>query len=370
MVQWSGGGGFGHYAWLLADSLAARDEGPVVLATRAGHELADRPHRQQVLPLWPAAPSIGGVPRKAVVVAQRLLGWARLVVRVWREEPRSAVVHLQAADRAIELPFVWALRASGATLVLTVHNAVPHDSGWWGRATMRALSRSVDGIVAHTTEAVESVRRSAGRDVPALEMPHPTYAPLVGGRVRTRGDHPFRIAHLGTVRPYKGFELVVRAVGLVQAAHPEVEFVVVGKPSAGIDPVSLTAGLNAVTMDLRHVSVDELVGSALDGDVLVLGHRSSSESGIALLALAAGVPVVAPRSGPLERLLGSEPAWLYEPGDAGSAARAVEQVLLDTAAGGPAIRARARAVSDAVPTWDEAAARVADFVGRLRDGAT
>lgn len=369
-MQWSGGGGFGHYAWLLADALAGQTGRRVMLATRQGHELGDRPHRHTVVPLWPAAPRRHGVLRMAVVLVQRLRGWARLVWRVWRAGADRSVVVVQAADRAFELPFLWALRALRATVVLTVHNAVPHDSGRFGRLKMRVLSRSVDGVMAHTAEAVESVRRAAGRPVPALEMLHPTYAPLVGPMQRRHtAGRPFRVAHLGTIRPYKGFEVVARAVGLVQATHPGIEFAILGKPSAGIDPASLVAGLTGVSMDLRHVALDELVAAALAADVLVLGHRSSSESGIALLALAAGTPVVAPRSGPLERLVGSEPGWLYDPGDAEAAARAVEQVMLDTDADCSAVRARARALSDAVPRWDEAAARVVDFVAQLQGGA-
>ena len=41
VVEWSGGGGIGHYSYLLTDALA-RAGLPAVLATREGHELEGR----------------------------------------------------------------------------------------------------------------------------------------------------------------------------------------------------------------------------------------------------------------------------------------------------------------------------------------
>ena len=56
VVEWSGGGGIGHYSYLLADALA-RAGLPGVLATRAGHELAGRvPQAARVREVWPRAP--------------------------------------------------------------------------------------------------------------------------------------------------------------------------------------------------------------------------------------------------------------------------------------------------------------------------
>ena len=46
-------------------------------------------------------------------------------------------------------------------------------------------------------------------------------------------------------------------------------------------------------------------------DVLLLGHRSYSESGIGHLALGAGTPVVGPRMGAIEQMLATEPTWLF-----------------------------------------------------------
>ncbi len=45
VVEWSGGGGIGHYSYLLSDALG-RAGLPTVLATRQGHELEGRVPRR------------------------------------------------------------------------------------------------------------------------------------------------------------------------------------------------------------------------------------------------------------------------------------------------------------------------------------
>ena len=57
VVEWSGGGGIGHYSYLLADALA-RAGLPAVLATRQDHELEGRvPQAARVAALWGGRPA-------------------------------------------------------------------------------------------------------------------------------------------------------------------------------------------------------------------------------------------------------------------------------------------------------------------------
>jgi glycosyltransferase involved in cell wall biosynthesis len=113
---------------------------------------------------------------------------------------------------------------------------------------------------------------------------------------------------------------------------------------------------HAVSADLRHLTVEELVAEARAADVLVLGHRRASESGILHLALAAGTPVVGPDVGGIGRLLARQSGWLYPPSDAEAAAGAILAVARATRADRRATRAAAREIAErAAPTWDDVA---------------
>ncbi len=113
---------------------------------------------------------------------------------------------------------------------------------------------------------------------------------------------------------------------------------------------------HAVSADLRHLTVEELVSEARAADVLVLGHRRASESGILHLALAAGTPVVGPDIGGIGRVLAGQSGWLYPPADAEAAAAAILAVARATRADREGMRAAARGIAErAAPTWDEVA---------------
>lgn len=369
MVQWSGGGGFGHYAWLLSDALAGQGI-DVVLATRRSPELLAMPHMHRVAGFWPDAAAPGSPLRRAGILLHRLAGWARLTGAVVRRRGQGDIVHLQSADRLGELPFLLTLRASGATILATAHNALPHGTGRFGRMKMRVLYRVPHGIIAHTDEAAAEIRSLAGPKPALLAVPHPRYAPLAdhfGTAAPPAPGDPLLVAHLGTIRPYKGLDRVVAAMVELRAQRSEIVLSVVGRANDADRVATVLAALtpDAVRTELGYVSIERLVNEARRADVVLLGHRSTSESGVAHLALGAGAVVVGPRMAAIERLLAPEPSWLYDPDEPEDLARVLAEVLSEVAADRPGLRVRARAVADAVPSWEQSAVATIAFARQL-----
>jgi len=363
VVEWSGGGGIGHYSYLLADALARAGE-PAALATRAGNELEGRvPQAARLLHLWPSAPRrLSGRPRTAAIALSWALGWLRVVGVALgaRLRGRPAVVHVQAPESAPELVFLALLRPLARRLVVTAHNAVPHDRPGAGGLIHRATYRLPHLVVAQSEEDAVVVRRLAGPRTRVGVVAHGTYRPIADAFAEpANGDGgAVRVAHLGTLRPYKGFDTVVAAFGGALRADPGLRLRVVGRAADDDGVRRMLQGLpaHAVSADLRHLTVEELVSEARAADVLVLGHRRASESGILHLALAAGTPVVGPDIGGIGRLLAGQSGWLYPPADAEAAAEAILAVARATRADRGAMRAAARAVAErAAPTWDDVA---------------
>ena len=223
VVEWSGGGGLGHYAFLLADALA-RARPDVTLVTRRGFELGDAPRAHRVVTPWRAAPAWRRGPlRSAAVGAARIAGWFHVCRVVLRSRDAHPIVHLQGIDRSPEILFGALLRLMGATGIVTLHNAVPHDSGRARRATQAVALRIPHGFIAHTADVRSEIRRHRGSRAPVRVLPHPTYRRLAevgddgGGIVRGRR---LRIGAFGMIRPYKGLEFVVRAACSPGASPP------------------------------------------------------------------------------------------------------------------------------------------------------
>ena len=170
------------------------------------------------------------------------------------------------------------------------------------------------------------------------------------------------------IRPYKGLEFVVEVVDWLVGGEPPVEFRVVGRTGdpAWVEALLARLPVDRVSRRLEYVSLPDLVHEIRSSDLLLLGHRSASESGIAQLALGAGVPVIAPRTGPLATLLASQDGWLYEPGDVEDARRAALAVLDACSRDRDALRAAALAVADDAPGWDEMAREALALVEETR----
>ncbi len=364
VVEWSGGGGIGHYSYLLSDALA-RAGLPTVLATRQGHELEGRvPQSGRIATLWRRAPRrLSGRLRMMFIALTWAVGWLKVVGMALRGRLRGrpAIVHVQAPESTAELVFLVMLRLVAHRLVITAHNAVPHDSPGIGRMLHRATYRLPHLIITQTPAEAEVVRGLAGRGARVGVVAHGTYGPIADAfpsAVEPDGDGGMRVAHLGSLRPYKGFDTVVAVFGRALADDSSLRLRVVGRASdeAAVRELLNRLPADAVSFDLRYLSIDELVGEARSADVLLLGHRRASESGILHLALAAGTPVVGPDIAGIGRLLAGVPDWLYPPSDVDAAAAAVASVLRATRADRAGTRAAARAIADgSAPSWDAVA---------------
>lgn len=372
VVEWSGGGGIGHYAFLLAEALATEGM-DVIHFTRRGHELSGLASRHSERLMWPAAPALPrGLRRTSLVGAGRLLGWlrsARAVLAVRRSRP---VVHIQTLDHISEILFGLVCRTAGARVVATVHNMRPHDATARHALTQTIGLRVPHAIVVHTEEAAAEVRRSARPDVPVAVLGHPSYRRLVEltrRPERQRGSVP-RVGALGMIRPYKGLEFVIETFRAVHAAGIACELRVAGRPSdvPWVDSLLDRLPPGSATARLEYLPLPDFVDEVLACDVLLLGHRSLSESGIAQLALGAGVPVIGPRVGALARLLADRPEWLYEPEDRDDAARRLGPVLGEVAEQRGALRASALSLSDTAPSWAAMAQRCVALVTEIPAG--
>jgi glycosyltransferase involved in cell wall biosynthesis len=364
VVEWSGGGGIGHYSYLLADALA-RAGLPVVLATRQDHELEGRvPQAARVAHLWRRAPRrLSGRTRQAVIALSWVDGWLRVagMALAGRLRRRPTTVHVQAPESAAEVVVLGALRLTAGRLVVTAHNAVPHDNPGLGRLIHWATYRLPHLVIAQTPAEAEAVRRLAGRGTKVGVVAHGTYVPIADAFPSSSdGDREsFLVAHLGSLRPYKGFDTVVAAFTRALATDPTMRLRVVGRAAdeAGVRRLLEELPAEAVSVDLRYLTIEELVDEARSADVLLLGHRRASESGILHLALAAGTPVVGPDIAGIGRLLAGRPDWLYPPADAGSAAAALAAVARGTRDDRAEIRAVARGIAErSAPSWDVVAA--------------
>ncbi len=267
---------------------------------------------------------------------------------------------LRAAFRLFGFAFLLLLaRLRGFRLVWTMHNVVPHEQlrRSHGELARRIVTTLAHGVICHCEHARTVLARRFGRRWGAYVIPHGSFAdayPSQATRAEARRafdipDDAFVYGFFGNIRAYKGVERLIEEFGALEGG--ELRLLIAGALHPNYHgPLSdQTIEDPRVIAHLRHVADEEVQLVMAAVDVLVLPFLDTLTSGSAILALGHGTPVVAPRHGCLEELLGSHAAGLtYDAADPD----ALRAALLDARAIDlAAARAAARKL-DAALGWD------------------
>lgn len=247
--------------------------------------------------------------------------------------------------------------------VAVAHNPVDHDGGVLRRLAARLVLARCDGLFTHG-RALAAELAGGYPGVPIGSCPLPPSSRFVlperAAARRALGLPAERRLALfwGLVRPYKGVDLLLEAFAQLPEEARDWYLLVAGEPwgeAASVLPrmvASLGLG-ERVRLDLRWVPQAEIARLLAAADLLVLPYRAGSQSAVAPIALAHGLPVLATAVGGLPELVHDGlNGMVVEPGSAAALAAAL--AVLDR----QRLAAFAAAASGSVPTWQEYAARL------------
>ncbi|MCU0870309.1 MAG: glycosyltransferase, partial [Burkholderiales bacterium] len=287
--------------------------------------------RRRVVLAWPAFANRKVNPYNALLYAGvqqagwdvREFSWRRVLLErhdVWHVHwPEDAVNQRDGVRSWLRLcGFVAALlqsRLTGRKVVWTLHNLRPHESR---RPTLqsafrRVFLRSVDLVLALT----ESGRTAAIETYPVLAralwrvVPHghyrdvyPPAPPQVDAR-RALGlpERSTVFAFVGLMKPYKNVPGLLRAFAALDDADARLLVAGLCPDKALADEIAALAAADArVQLHLGFLDEDAMARTVAAADCVVLPYTEILNSGVALLALSLGRPVVVPRLGALREL--------------------------------------------------------------------
>lgn len=339
-------GGIAQYTTALAHELTA--EGHEVRLESWSHQYPKLIYPGQLTVREPELPPFPGTLRR--LSWRRPDSWLACGRRL-----RDADVVVLVIAAPIQLPAYRAILAGlggrGRTprVVAQCHNVLPHERGSMDVRLVRGVLSRVDGVLVHSAEQAKLARSLTDRPVVVehmapLVVAAPSAPPTVDGVFN-------RLLFFGIVRPYKGLDVLLRAL----AAGPEqVSLRVAGEFWGGAleETERLVSGLGlGARVELRpgYVPAAEVPGLFADVDALVLPYRSATASLNAFLAFAHERPVIATRVGTVEQdVRDGVDGVLCAPGDVGALVGALGRFYAD---GEPArLRAGVRPV-DTGPGW-------------------
>ncbi len=363
-------GGIAHHTTLLARTLRARQ--PVfglsfrrlypdlLFPGRTQYDESGAPLQADGVEVQRIVDSIAPHTWLQAVRAVRQRGCRLLIVQWWH--PFFAPAYATVAR---------GVRRAGGRVVFLCHNVLPHERSRVDGVLIRLGLGAADGyIVQSETDRDALASLFPGR--PFELTPHPAYTFFTGqgvdraqARRRLGVDGPV-VLFFGLVRPYKGLDVLLRAVAAARARVP-VRLIVAGEfydKRESYDGLVAQLELgDAVRFEDRYIPNEEVETFFRAADVVVLPYRSATQSGIVQIALAFERPVIVTRVGGLPEAV--------RPGETGAVVpaedpEALAAALVDFFDSDAATRMQPHLRgAEAAFSWDAMAAAVARLEARL-----
>jgi glycosyltransferase involved in cell wall biosynthesis len=259
---------------------------------------------------------------------QRVLSWRNPAG--WARRGRR----LRSYDRII---FVWwvptiqgpvyygMLRALGkqrppATIIC--HNVLPHEPRPGDRRLARAVLRRCEQVIVHSPAQAELAARLAGKPPVMLPLPLPL---LKSVKIPARKSVRRELLFFGFVRPYKGVDVLLRALARIPHVKLTIAGEIWGDPKAYKKLIQELGIGRRVALREGYVPANELAELIVGADAVVLPYKSGTGSWNVQMAHAYGTPVIATRTGSLATdIRDGIDGLLCAPGDIESLAAAIK----------------------------------------------
>lgn len=242
---------------------------------------------------------------------------------------------------------VQRLKDAGVPVAWTIHNLAPHDH------KDEELDREVYDWIATRADCIhhhcEHSRNLLAQRYPAtaqmrqIVVPHGHYLSYPNEtsqqEARRKLGIPARarvLLQFGQIRGYKGLDLLLQAF---DALKLERKFLLVaGQYSAPSGPNAWRERLGLAwrkrtssnfLLHGRSIDSDRIQDYVNAADAMVLSHTSGLNSGVAILGMSFGKPMVGPELGCLGWVLGQGPNLTYAPGDAKALTAAMHALFQD-----------------------------------------
>lgn len=295
------------------------------------------------------------------------------LARLIREQ-RPDIVHFQwfplpVVDRAV----VRAARRV-APVVFTMHNTtVFHGGRSLQGIGLRSTIASCDAVIVHTEYSRDRALEQGWVSPERLHViPHGVFdyhrEPVPATRPGVETDEVV-ILFFGNLKPYKGVDLLIRAVA---ALDPSVRWrvrLVIAGPGGDVASLRELAANGGIASQVEwkngFVPESQVAGLFQRADFVVLPYREIDQSGVLLTAIGLGTPIIASRLGGIpETVVDGEEALLVEPGSHEALAEAIHRMASD-----PGLRQCMRTALGRLRTgrlgWDSIAASTAELYGKL-----
>lgn len=218
------------------------------------------------------------------------------------------------------------LKIFGMKIVWTVHNISDHEGKFKYLESVfsKILARLCDKLIVHCPSAKIEVEKTYGKHSPIVTIPHGNY---IGQYKNAMTDlqtrHKLKLGagdiiflYFGQIRPYKG---VLELIDTFKKLKCEkAKLLIVGKPLNGeiaAEVLNSSRDDERIKNILEFVPDDDVQIYMNATDVVILPYKNLLTSGVAMLAMSFGKPIIAPNIKCIADTLDNEGSFLYSKDD-------------------------------------------------------
>jgi glycosyltransferase involved in cell wall biosynthesis len=199
------------------------------------------------------------------------------------------IVHIQWSTMPlIDIPALGMLRRQ-RPIVLTVHDTTAFNGARISRLQIMGFDRlfgAVDRLIVHTEGAAATLEARGVEGSRIAVIPHGPLAMRCAPRPVARDAAKWRIVLVGRLQSYKGVDVLVEALGLLNiATRNRIEVIVAGEPMIDMRPIldrasALNLGNDVLRFRLERLSEQDMADLMGSADGFVFPYRSIEASGV------------------------------------------------------------------------------------------
>lgn len=264
-----------------------------------------------------------------------LVGLGRMAMTLLRLRPD--VVHYQwVVLPPIDLPMMRLIQFF-CPVVLTVHDTVAFNGermSWLQNLGFHGPIKLANHLIVHTQSGKETLLRhgiAASKISIVAHGPLPLHARP--NPARPARDPRYTFILFGEMKPYKGIDVLVEAVGLLSPEiRAQAKVIVAGRERMDLAPIHArieALGLtNTIEMQVKRLSESEMADLFTDGDCFVFPYRQIDASGVYFLTKSFNKWMIASKVGVFaEDMRPGEDGDLVSSGDPHELARSMTEAI-------------------------------------------
>lgn len=222
--------------------------------------------------------------------------------------------------------YAWILgKLQHPRVICLAHNVRSHEA-WPGADTLaRMVFRRCARIVVLSRQSMRDIQQLLPGKVHKVTLGfHPVYATYGSSYdIPLRDFSQPKLLFFGLIKPYKGLDLLLKAMPLILKEMPQARLTIAGevygKPAVYTNLIRHLGIEHAVKREFRFVDDSEIAGFFHEATLCVLPYKSATQSGVIAVANAFGLPVLATDVGGLGEYIDPGSDGLLVPPDNPSA---------------------------------------------------